>query len=84
MLMFLSLAHFLSFDQFQIQKIKTNSNLEGKSAKKNCNGIVLISHFTISTIQFPKIIIVPLVYKPYVNEVTLTGQNPHLKCRQPL
>ena len=28
------------------------------------------------SIQFPKINIVPLVNKPYVNEVTLTGQNP--------
>ena len=31
-------------------------------------------------LQFPKINIVPLVNKPYVNEVTLTGQNSPLKC----
>ena len=31
-------------------------------------------------IQFPKINIVPPVNKPYVNEVTLTGQNSPLKC----
>ena len=30
-------------------------------------------------VQFPKINIVPLVNKPYVNEVTLTGKNPPLK-----
>ena len=35
-------------------------------------------------IQFTKINIVPLVNKPYVNRVTLTGQNPPLKCCQPL
>ena len=47
----LSLAHFLSFNQFQSKKIKTNSNLGGKSAKKISNGIVLISHFTISILK---------------------------------
>ena len=31
------------------------------------------------TKQFPKISIVPLVNKPYVNEVTLPGQNPPIK-----
>ena len=45
----LRLTYFLSFDQFRSKKIKTNSNLGGKSAKKISNGIVLISHFTISS-----------------------------------
>ena len=35
-------------------------------------------------IQFPKINIVSLVNKPYVNEFTLTRQNLPLKCYQPL
>ena len=33
-------------------------------------------------IQFPKINVIPLVNKPYINEVTLTGQNVPLKCCQ--
>ena len=36
--MFLRLANFLSFDQYQIQKIKTNSNLEGKSSMSQLSG----------------------------------------------
>ena len=51
MFIILSLAHFLSFNQFQSKKIKTNSNLGGKSAKEISNGIVLISHFTISNLD---------------------------------
>ena len=31
-------------------------------------------------IQYPQINIAPQVNQPYVNEITLTGQNPHLKC----
>ena len=37
------------------------------------------ANHTIDEVQFPKINIVPLVNKPNVNEVTLTGQNPPLK-----
>ena len=34
----------------------------------------------INKVQFPKMNVIPLVNKPYVNGVTLTGQNLSLKC----
>ena len=45
--------NFSAQSQFQVKKIITNSNLEGKTAKKIYNGFVLISHFTISTLDQP-------------------------------
>ena len=38
-----------------------------------------VHYLTYTNAQFPKINVIPLVNKPYGNEVTLNGQNPPLK-----
>ena len=48
------------------------------------NTQVKIFLFCLTQVQFPKISVIPLVNKPYVNEVTLNGQNSPFECCEPL
>ena len=63
----------------QIPSALKKSESEIYNGESNYNNIISIVYLAYD-IQFPKINIVPLVNKSYVNKVTLIEQNPPLKC----
>ena len=59
----------------------TCSSIRKRTIKIHENSVYnYILCIVIMYLEFPKINFIPLVIKPYINDVTLTGQNPPLKC----